>query len=164
MYAPPTLGHLVKVWIDADAAPREVKEIVFRAAERLKLEVVLVANHRVPVPLGQMLITMVRVDGGPDVADRYIADASSPGDIAITADIPLAAILVAKAVIVIDRVARNTRARTWASVSRCGISWTPSVAPGPRPAGPRIRRAREAGIRRYVRPTPRARIAPALIA
>ena len=92
----------MKLWIDADAAPREVKEIVFRAAERLKLEVVLVANHRVPVPIGQTMITSVRVDGGPDVADRHIADASSAGDIAITADIPLASILVAKEVIVID--------------------------------------------------------------
>jgi uncharacterized protein len=92
----------VKLWIDADAAPREVKEIVFRAAERLKLEVVLVANHRVPVPLGQTLITSIRVDGGPDVADRHIADTASAGDVAITADIPLAAILVAKDVIVID--------------------------------------------------------------
>jgi uncharacterized protein YaiI (UPF0178 family) len=83
----------VKLWIDADAAPREVKEIVFRAAERLKLEVVLVANHRVPVPLGQTLITSIRVDGGPDVADRHIADTASAGDVAI---------LVAKDVIVID--------------------------------------------------------------
>ena len=92
----------MRIWIDADAAPREVKEIVFRAAERLELEVVLVANHRVPVPLGQALITTVRVDGGPDVADRYIAEAAAPGDLAITADIPLAAILVAKEVQVID--------------------------------------------------------------
>jgi uncharacterized protein len=92
----------MKIWIDADASPRDVKEIVFRAAQRLKIETVLVANHRVAVPLGQTLITAVWVNGGPDVADRHIADASAPGDVAVTADIPLAAALVAKQVVVID--------------------------------------------------------------
>lgn len=92
----------MKLWIDADASPREVKEIAFRAAERLRFDVVLVANQRVQVPIGQTLITAVRVDGSPDVADRYIADAAVAGDIAITADIPLAAALVAKGVSVID--------------------------------------------------------------
>ncbi|HKG93021.1 MAG TPA: YaiI/YqxD family protein [Gemmatimonadaceae bacterium] len=92
----------MKIWIDADAAPRDVKEIVFRAAQRLGLETVLVANHRVPVPPAQTLITAVWVNGGPDVADRHIAAAAEPGDVAVTADIPLAAILVAKQVLVID--------------------------------------------------------------
>lgn len=92
----------MKIWVDADAAPRDVKEIVFRAAERLGIETVLVANQRVPVPLGHTFVTTVRVDGGPDVADRHIAAAAAPGDVAVTADIPLAAALVAKQVIVID--------------------------------------------------------------
>jgi uncharacterized protein YaiI (UPF0178 family) len=92
----------MKLWVDADAAPREVKEIVFRAADRLKIETVLVANSRMPLPVGHRFVTAVRVDGGPDVADRYIADAALPGDVAITADIPLASILVGKRVVVID--------------------------------------------------------------
>jgi uncharacterized protein YaiI (UPF0178 family) len=92
----------VKLWIDADAAPRDVKEIVVRAAERLRLETVLVANQRLFVPPGTPLVTAVRVDGGPDVADRYIADHAEPGDVAVTADIPLAAALVGKGVLVID--------------------------------------------------------------
>jgi len=92
----------VKLWIDADAAPREVKEIVFRAAERLTLHTVLVANQRMPLPVGHAFVSAVRVDGGPDVADRYIADAAEPGDVAITADIPLAAILIRKGVLVLD--------------------------------------------------------------
>ena len=92
----------MKLWVDADAAPRDVKEIVFRAAQRLGIETVLVANHRVQVPLAQTLITAVWVDGGPDVADRHIAAAAAPGDVAITADIPLAAALVEKQVFVID--------------------------------------------------------------
>jgi uncharacterized protein YaiI (UPF0178 family) len=92
----------VKLWIDADAAPRDVKEIVFRAAERLSLHTVLVANQRVPFPTGHAFVTAVRVDGGPDVADRYIAETAEPGDVAVTADIPLAAILVAAGVLVLD--------------------------------------------------------------
>ena len=92
----------MKLWIDADAAPRDVKEIVYRAAERLRLETVLVANQRVVIPPGMPFVSAVRVDGGPDVADRHIAEHASPGDVAVTADIPLAAILVEKGVLVID--------------------------------------------------------------
>lgn len=92
----------MRLWIDADAAPREVKEIVFRAAERLKLPTVLVANQRIVLPLGYAYLSAVRVDGGPDVADRYIAAEAEPGDVAVTADVPLAAALVAKGVLVID--------------------------------------------------------------
>ena len=92
----------MKLWIDADAAPRDVKEIAYRAARRLELETVLVANQRLPVPPGNPYVTAVRVEGGPDVADPYIADNAAPGDVAVTADIPLAAALVEKRVLVID--------------------------------------------------------------
>jgi uncharacterized protein len=92
----------MKLWIDADAAPRDVKDICLRAAERLKIETVLVANQRIQLPLGQTFASTIRVDGGPDVADQYIADNSQPGDVAVTADIPLAALLVPKGVAVID--------------------------------------------------------------
>jgi uncharacterized protein len=92
----------MKIWVDADAAPRDVKEIVFRAAKRLEIEAVLVANQRMPAPLNNEFVSSVWVQGGPDVADRHIVDHSDPGDVAITADIPLAADLVAKQVIVLD--------------------------------------------------------------
>ncbi len=92
----------MKLWLDADAAPRDVKDVCFRASERLKLETVLVANQRVQLPPGYPLLSAVRVDGGPDVADRYIAEHSVAGDVAVTADIPLAALLVPKGVVVID--------------------------------------------------------------
>lgn len=92
----------MKLWIDADAAPRDVKEIVYRAAKRLQMETVLVANQRLQVPPGNPFVSAVRVDGGPDVADRYIADTAEAGDVAVTADIPLAALLVEKQVRVID--------------------------------------------------------------
>ncbi|HXT16481.1 MAG TPA: YaiI/YqxD family protein [Gemmatimonadaceae bacterium] len=90
------------VWIDADAAPRDVKEICLRASDRLKLETILVANQRLQIPPGYTHASAVRVDGGPDVADAYIAEHAVAGDVAITADIPLAALLVPKGVIVLD--------------------------------------------------------------
>jgi uncharacterized protein len=90
------------LWIDADAAPRDVKEVCFRVSERLALATVLVANQRVQLPLGYANLSAVRVDGGPDVADRYIAEHAVTGDVAVTGDIPLAALLVPNGVIVID--------------------------------------------------------------
>jgi uncharacterized protein YaiI (UPF0178 family) len=91
-----------RLWIDADAAPRDVKDICFRASERLSLTTILVANQRVQLPAGYPHLSAVRVDGGPDVADRYIAEHSEAGDVAVTADIPLAALLVPKGVVVLD--------------------------------------------------------------
>lgn len=92
----------MKLWIDADAAPRDVKEICFRVSDRLSLDTVLVANQRIQLPLGYKFLSAVRVDGGPDVADLYIAEHAEAGDVAVTADIPLAALLVPKGVVVID--------------------------------------------------------------
>ena len=92
----------MKLWVDADAVPRDVKDIVFRAAERLSLHTILVANQRVQIPLGYKFVSAERVEGGPDVADRFIEAAAEAGDVAITADIPLASALVAKSVAVLD--------------------------------------------------------------
>ena len=92
----------MKLWIDADAMPRDVKGLVFRAAERLQLEAILVANSPSPIPAGHPKVSSVLVEGGADVADRYIAEHADPGDVAITADIPLASQLVAKGLAVID--------------------------------------------------------------
>jgi uncharacterized protein YaiI (UPF0178 family) len=92
----------VKLWIDADAVPRDVKAICLKASERLRLETIFVANSRVEVLAGYSHVSTVRVDGGPDVADRYIAERAATGDVAVTADIPLAALLVPNGVMVID--------------------------------------------------------------
>lgn len=92
----------MKLWLDADAVPREVKEVCFRASERLVLETILVANQRLSLPPGYPHVSTVRVDGGPDVADRHIAEHAVAGDVVVTADIPLAALLVPKGVAVID--------------------------------------------------------------
>jgi uncharacterized protein YaiI (UPF0178 family) len=84
------------IWIDDDACPGAIREIVLRASERLGLPVNLVANRpsRVDRPGG--LVTAVRVPGGFDEADRHIAANVAPGDLVITADIPLAAQVVAR--------------------------------------------------------------------
>ena len=60
------------------------------------------ANQRLQTPTGNHLVTAVRVDGGPDVADQYIAQHAQPGDLVVTQDIPLAALLVPKQVVVLD--------------------------------------------------------------
>lgn len=88
--------------MDADAVPRDVKELVYRAAKRLQVSTVLVANQRLQPPPGIPLVTAVWVDGGPDVADQYIAERAEPGDLVVTQDIPLAALLVPKRVAVLD--------------------------------------------------------------
>jgi len=75
---------------------------VFRAAKRLEIETVLVANQRLHTPPGHPLASAIRVAGGDDVADQYIADQASAGDLVVTQDIPLAALLVPKQVAVLD--------------------------------------------------------------
>ena len=92
----------MKLWVDADAAPVAVKEICYRACDRLRIETVLVANMRLQLPLGYPLLSAVRVDGSADAADRYIAEQAQAGDVAVTQDIPLAALLVPKGVATID--------------------------------------------------------------
>jgi uncharacterized protein YaiI (UPF0178 family) len=79
-----------------------VKELVFRTAKRLAIETVLVANQRLQTPQGNPLVSAVWVDGGPDVADQYIATHASAGDLVVTQDVPLAALLVPRGVAVLD--------------------------------------------------------------
>jgi uncharacterized protein YaiI (UPF0178 family) len=94
----------VRIWIDADAAPRDVKDLVFRASKRLALPVVLVANQRLQPPPGHPLVSFVWVPDGADVADQHIAEHAVQGDLEVTQDIPLAALLVPKGVARIDGV------------------------------------------------------------
>jgi uncharacterized protein len=91
----------LKIWIDADACPRAVKEIVYRAAARRQIPAVVVANSNIHTPRSPFL-SAVRVGSDPDAADRYIEANAAPEDLAITADIPLAASLVGRGLVVID--------------------------------------------------------------
>jgi hypothetical protein len=79
-----------------------VKELVFRAAKRLAIEAILVANQRLQPPPGNTHVSAVWVDGGPDVADQYIASHAAAGDLVVTQDVPLAALLVPRQVAVLD--------------------------------------------------------------
>ncbi|MBD5801874.1 hypothetical protein AZOA_12990 [Azoarcus sp. Aa7] len=83
------------IWVDADACPGVIKEILFRAAERTRHPLTLVANQYLRIPASP-LIRMIQVPGGLDEADKYIAAHVQAGDLVITADIPLAAAIVEK--------------------------------------------------------------------
>lgn len=91
----------MKIWIDADACPRVIKEIVFRASERLKIMVYLVANRPLAAPQSA-LVNTVCVAKEFNEADRYIAEQVTADDLVITADIPLAAEIVEKGALAID--------------------------------------------------------------
>jgi uncharacterized protein YaiI (UPF0178 family) len=82
------------VWVDADACPVQIKEILFRAAQRARVRTVLVANHALRVPRSAF-IEARQVESGFDVADARILAALSAGDLVVTADVPLAAQVVA---------------------------------------------------------------------
>lgn len=85
----------MKIWMDADACPVVIKEILFRAAERKKVETTLIANQSIRTPPSRY-IKMVRVPQGFDVADNEIVKRTGMGDLVITSDIPLAAEVIEK--------------------------------------------------------------------
>lgn len=85
----------MQIWVDADACPVAIKEILFRAAKRVEVKTTLVANQELQVP-GSDFIDTVQVRSGLDVADNYIVQHLSPGDLVVTADIPLAAAAIEK--------------------------------------------------------------------
>ena len=85
----------MKIWVDADACPVVIKEILFRAAERTQTQLTLVANQHITTPKSRF-IKSIRVASGFDVADNEIAKRLEPGDLVITGDIPLAADVIEK--------------------------------------------------------------------
>ena len=85
----------MNIWIDADACPNVIKDILFRAAERAHIETVLVANQAMRLPPSKF-IRFVQVEAGPDVADKRIVELMQAGDLVVTADIPLAAAVIDK--------------------------------------------------------------------
>jgi hypothetical protein len=90
-----------KIWIDADACPKAVKEIVFKACHRVNIPLMLVANAYLTIPHSD-LIRLIIVGKGLDVADQYIIDHVEKYDLVITADIPLAAKIVEKEAVAIN--------------------------------------------------------------
>jgi len=91
----------MKIWVDADACPAVVKDILYRAAKRTNTNLVLVANANLSVPPSP-LISTVRVGQGFDVADNYIVQHLEAHDLVITADIPLAAEVIEKGALALN--------------------------------------------------------------
>jgi uncharacterized protein len=150
----------MRLWIDADAAPRDVKEIAFRAARRLGMETILVANRRLQVPPGNPFVSAVRVDGGPDEADRFIAEHASAGDVAVTADVPLAAVLVERGVRVVDPRGEeytpgNVGERLAVRDFMDGLRGSSVDTGGARPFGPREKQAFAGALDRVLARRPR---------
>lgn len=91
----------MKIWVDADACPVAIKEILYRAANRAEIPLTLVANQMLRVPPSPW-IRALQVPAGFDVADRRIAQEVASGDVVVTADVPLAALVIAKGAVVIE--------------------------------------------------------------
>ncbi len=91
----------MQIWIDADACPNPIKDVIFRASQRLQIPVILVANQPLNTP-PQPWIRSVVVSHGFDEADHYLVEQAQAGDLAITGDIPLAARLIEKQVAVLN--------------------------------------------------------------
>ena len=83
----------MQIWVDADACPVVIKEIIFRAAERLQISTTLVANQMLRTPPSRF-IRAIQVPSGFDVADAHIVEQLAAGDLVITADIPLASLVI----------------------------------------------------------------------
>ncbi|UCH52896.1 MAG: YaiI/YqxD family protein [Pseudomonadota bacterium] len=85
----------MRIWVDADACPNVIKEILFRAAARVQVNLTLVANQPLRTPPSRY-IQAIQVPGGFDVADSVIVQRLAAGDLVVTADIPLAALVIEK--------------------------------------------------------------------
>lgn len=85
----------MQIWMDGDACPKPIKDILFRTAVRVKMQLIVVSNHALTTPPSPF-IKRVQVSAGFDVADKYIVVNMNPGDLVITADIPLADEVVTK--------------------------------------------------------------------
>ena len=91
----------MKIWVDADACPKPVKDILFRLAERKEIVVTFVANQRLRL-VESPFVQLIQVGSGEDIADDEIVNKCEDGDLIITADIPLAARVVAKGAQALD--------------------------------------------------------------
>ncbi|WP_375751118.1 YaiI/YqxD family protein [Vibrio sp. HN007] len=91
----------MKIWVDADACPKVVRETLFRAAERTGVDCTFVANHRIPVPVRTNIHTL-QVEAGFDIADNEIVRRAESGDLIITSDIPLADEVITKGAVALS--------------------------------------------------------------
>ena len=134
----------MRIWVDADACPQVIKEILYRAAERVHVLTTLVANSALRIPPSDFIRT-VRVSQGSDVADHRIVQEVEPGDLVVTADIPLAAAVIARGAHALDPRGElysedNVRERLAIRNLMQDLRATGTLIDGPAPFGPRERR------------------------
>jgi uncharacterized protein YaiI (UPF0178 family) len=151
---PDSSSPVSRIWVDADACPGVIKEILFRAAERVKIPLVLVANHWLRTPPSP-LISFLQVPSGLDVADSVIVERLAAGDLVVTQDIPLAALVLEKQAVALnprgqlytpDNMAERLSMRNFMEELRgAGIQ-----TGGPPPLGARDRQAFAAELDRWL--------------
>jgi len=129
----------MRIWVDADACPAPIKELIVRTARRLRIPAVFVANKFISIP-DSACVSTVRVELGPEIVDEYIAEHAEPGDFTITQDIPLASVLVPKGVTVIDPrgelyTEENIRERLSIRNFMQDLREAGGITPGPRQFG-----------------------------
>ncbi len=134
----------MRIWVDADACPQVIKEILYRAAERVQVLTTLVANSALRVPPSDFIRT-VRVSQGSDVADHRIVQEAEPGDLVVTADIPLAAAVIARGAHALDprgELYSEDNVRELLAIRNLmqDLRATGTLIDGPAPFGPRERR------------------------
>jgi uncharacterized protein YaiI (UPF0178 family) len=134
-------GVCMTIWVDADACPGPIKELIIRTARRLEIQAVFVANKYISIPESAYIST-VRVALGPEIVDEYIAHHAQPHDFAITQDIPLASALVPKGVTVINPrgelyTEENIRERLSIRNFMQDLREAGGVTPGPKQFGQR---------------------------
>lgn len=127
----------MKIWVDADACPGPIKELVIRTARRLRIRAIFVANKRIGVPDSAYIAT-IRLEKDPEAVDEYIAQAAEAGDLAVTQDIPLASALIPKGVSVMTPRGElftegNIRERLSIRNFMQDIREAGTITPGPRP-------------------------------
>ena len=151
----PEAGDGMAIWVDADACPKAIREILFRAATRVGVPVTLVANHPLQVPASS-LIRMLQVQHGFDVADDLIAQRVKAGDLVVTSDIPLAAEVIEKGGGVIsprgeqftkNNIRQRLNMRDFMDTIRSSAT---DVGGGPPPLGPRDKQAFANALDRYL--------------
>jgi uncharacterized protein len=129
----------MKIWVDADACPGAIKELIIRAARRIKIRAVFVANKYISLP-ESVYVSAVRVGLEPEEVDDYLARSAEAGDLAVTQDIPLASILVPKGITVINPRGElyseeNIRERLSIRNFMQDIREAGGITPGPRQFG-----------------------------
>ncbi len=139
------MSDAVTIWVDGDACPKPVREILFRAAQRVEIQLTLVANHVLPVPASPF-IRCLQVAQGFDEADNLIAREARENDLVVTADIPLAAEVIEKGAKVItprgevytrNNVRQRLNMRDFMETMRSSVE----MRGGPPVFGPRERQA-----------------------